>query len=322
VVFVSSTLASQRGKALTGATPGIQKRRRMTMKTSITNTSITKGQKKQYFRFVEGAAERAFKETGLYKDGLQKLIENGDKFQAMIMTAVRKLSVSNQFVDEETESNYGYFSGYKPKGITEQTNRLRELFPWIGYADEKLAEQCLPPNAEGWFAIPRWEKIAPTYGEAVQKILDLIMQTQNGVFYNYREGQLGPQYLRQSQKSSKAFQKLGDEQKEHDILVVSAQFGLRHRGRSIRRTRKVMNANEFGLGAFAIGIMIMTHPERIQHYDDLWINCSGDEFSPDARGDFSWSPYFWFCDGEVGFRTRWVNDASGSCGSAFGLVSQ
>ena len=40
-------------------------------------TSITEGQKKQYFRFVEDAAERALKETGLDKDGLQKLIENG-----------------------------------------------------------------------------------------------------------------------------------------------------------------------------------------------------------------------------------------------------
>jgi hypothetical protein len=32
-----------------------------------------------------------------------------------------------------------------------------------------------------------------------------------------------------------------------------------------------MNANECGLGAFAIGIMLLTHPERLKHYDDLWI---------------------------------------------------
>jgi len=51
--------------------------------------------------------------------------------------------------------------------------------------------------------------------------------------------------------------------KHHDILVVPAQFGLRHRGRSVRRVREVMNANEFGLGVFAIGIMLLTHPERL-----------------------------------------------------------
>ena len=285
-------------------------------------TNITEGQKKQYFRFVEDAAERALKETGLDKDGLQKLIENGDEFQSRIVTAVRELSVSNQYADEETESSYGYLSGYKPKGITEQTNILRQLFPGVGFADEKLAEGQLPPNAEGWFAIPRWEKIAPTYGEAVQKVLDLIKQTRNGAFYNYRDGQLGPQYLRQSQKSAKAFQKLGDEQKDHDILVVPAQFGLRHRGRSVRRAREVMNANEFGLGAFAVGIMILTHPERLMNYDDLWIDCAGDEFAPDADGDFSGSPYFGFGVDFVRFGARWVGDASDYCGSASGLVSQ
>jgi len=285
-------------------------------------TNITEGQKKQYLRFVEDAAERALKETGLDKDGLQKLIENGDEFQSRIVTAVRELSVSNQYADEETESSYGYLSGYKPKGITEQTNILRQLFPGVGFADEKLAEGQLPPNAEGWFAIPRWEKIAPTYGEAVQKVLDLIKQTRNGAFYNYRDGQLGPQYLRQSQKSAKAFQKLGDEQKDHDILVVPAQFGLRHRGRSVRRAREVMNANEFGLGAFAVGIMILTHPERLMNYDDLWIDCAGDEFAPDADGDFSGSPYFGFGVDFVRFGARWVGDASDYCGSASGLVSQ
>src|SRR5690606_10525533 len=114
----------------------------------------------------------------------------------------------------------------------------------------------------------RWEKVAPTYNEAVQKVLDLINQTRNGAFYNYREGELGPTQLRQSTKSVSVFQKLDDEQKEQDILVVPAQFGIRHRGRSVRRAREVMNANECGLGAFAIGIMLLTHPERLKHYDD------------------------------------------------------
>jgi broad specificity phosphatase PhoE len=274
----------------------------MTMKTSITR--ITEGQKKQYLRFVEDAAERALKETGLDKDGLQKLIENGNEFQARIVTAVRELS------------------GYKPKGIIEQTKRLRELFPGIGYADEELSEQDFPSNAEGWFAIPRWEKIAPTYGEAVQKVLDLIKQTRNGAFYNCREGQLGPQYLRQSMNTSKAFQKLGDEQKDHDILVVSAQFGLRYRGHSVRWACRVMNDSEFGLGAFAIGIMILTHPERLQHYDDLWINCAGDEFSPNAVCGFSESPCFEFYHDKVKFYSCWFDFASGRHGPASGFLSQ
>ena len=294
------------------------------MKTSITN--ITEGQKKQYFRFVEDAALRSLKETGLDKDGLQKLIENGDEFQARIVTAVRELSVmSNQFTEEETESNYGYLSGYKkPKPIHEQIKIIHELFSDIkwGYFRPNEDEITVQEGAEGLFAIPRWKEIAPTYGEAVQKVLDLIKQTRNGAFYNYRESQLGPQYLRQSTKASKAFQKLGDEQKDYDILVVSAQFGLRHRGRSVRRAREVMNQSEFGLGVFAIGIMILTHPERLQHLDDLWIDCAGDEFSPNADGDISESLYFGFREGMVGFGSGQVSDTYDYYGSASGLVLQ
>src|SRR3989344_4106562 len=283
-------------------------------------TSITDEQKKQYLRFVEDAAERALKETALDRAALQKLIENGDEFQARIVTGIKELSVSNQFADEEVQSSYAYHKGYKVKGITEQTNILRQLFPGIGFADEKLAEQPLPPNAEGWFAIPKWQTLAPPYGEAVEKVLAMIGSKRT--FYNYRKGQTGPEYLRQHAKTVKMFQKLGDEQKDHDILVVPCQFGLRHKGRSIRRDREVFMANEFGLGAFAIGIMLLTHPKREVQLEQLHVDCAGDEFSPDADGGFSYAQLFFFRGGEVRFSAYWCDHASGCCGSASAFLSQ
>src|SRR3989338_9764687 len=89
--------------------------RRTTMTTqSITSAAITDGQKKQYLRFVEDAAEKALKEACLDKDGIQKLIENGDEFQAHIIAGIKELSVSNnQFADEEVSSSHTYPSGYK-----------------------------------------------------------------------------------------------------------------------------------------------------------------------------------------------------------------
>ena len=168
-----------------------KERRRMTMETLI--TTVTDGQKKQVKRFAEDAVDRAIAEGLLDKDGIQKLIENGDEFQAHIIAGIKDLLVSNQFADEEVESSYAYPKGYKVKGITDQTNILRQLFPGIGFADEKLADQPLPPNAEGWFAIPKWEKFAPTYGEAVEKVLAMIGSKRK--FYNYRDGQLGADHL-------------------------------------------------------------------------------------------------------------------------------
>lgn len=144
----------------------------------------------------------------------------------------------------------------------------------------------------------------------------MIKQTRNGKFYNYRDGQLGQSQLLESAKSASIFQKLAGEQKDQDILVVPAQFGIRHRGRSVRRAREVMNANECGLGAFAIGIMLLAHPKRLKRYDDLWIDCAGDEFAPNADGVFSESRCFGFGGYKVGFVTRVVGYACDSYGSA------
>lgn len=292
----------------------------------ITQTNATAGQIKQISRFAADAVEKVLGGLGLDKHDAQRVIEHGDEFAKAIRTAalasLKVLSVSDKFKNEEVASNYGYLSGYKPKGITEQTNRLRELFPGIGFADEKIAEGKLPKHTEGWFAIPKWQTVAPTYGEAVEKVLAMIKKTRNGKFYNYREGQLGPDRLRQSAKSANVFQKLGDEQKDHDILVVPAQFGIHHRGRSVRRAREVFASNESGLGAFAIGIMLLTHPERLHHYDDLWIDCAGDEYAPDADGGFSNAPVFFFRCGQVRFDADWVGLALACSGSASAFVPQ
>ncbi len=270
---------------------------------------------------ITGLFEATFNKAQLDYSHAQRLIEHGGELQKGIKKLIKELLVSNRYGDEEVKSRCGYFLGYTPKSITEQINILRQMVPGIGYAEEKIAGQLLPDDAEGWFAIPRWEKIAPTYSEAVQKVLEMISRTQNGKFYNYREGQLSKEHLRQHDKTEKMFQTLGDEQKDYDLLVVPAQFGLRHRGRSVRRTHEVFQANEFGLGAFAIGIMLLTHPERLRHNEDLWIDCAGDEFAPVADGFFGRAPFFSFSDGKVRFGTRWVGDASDIYGSASGFLA-
>ena len=286
----------------------------------------TAGQLKQINRLVADAVEKIVTKLGLDKDGAQRVIEHGDELVGNVGTAtlamLKDLSVSDKYKNEEVNSNYGYLSGYKkPKGITEQRNILRQLFPGIGFADEKLAERKVPKGADnGWFAIPKWQSLAPTYGEAVQLVLNKLKETRNGGFYNYREGELGPDQLRQSAKTTSVFQKLGDEQKDHDILVVAAQFGLQHRGCSVRRVREVLLGNEFGLGAFAVGIMLLTHPERLNHYDDLWVDCVGDEFSAGADGVFGYAPLFLFSDGGLKFNTYGVSNALECYGSVSGFL--
>lgn len=227
---------------------------------------------------------------------------------------------SNQFADEEVQSDYEYPKDYKVKGITEQTNILRQLFPDIGFADEKIAEQPLPTNAEGWFAIPKWQMLASTYSEAVKKVLAMIASHRK--FCNNLDDQLEADCLRQHTKTVNMFQKLDDEQKDFDILVIPAQFGLRHKGRSVRRAREVFTTNEFGLGVFAIGIMLLTHPEREVQWEQLHVDCAGDEFALENAGDFSGTPVFDFFGDKVEFSADWSDDANECCGSASAFVLQ
>jgi len=284
---------------------------------------------------VSHAINIAFGEIGV--EGLERLGKNRDDLRASVIEVItrkaRELSLSNQFADEEVRSSFGYLSGYKPKGLTEQTNRLRKLFPGFGYTNLDLLTQIekgeieLPKNTEGWFAIPNWMKnpniFGATYSGALQKVLDTIKQTQSGKFQNYREGQLDEQHLRQSARTQKFFRELSEAQGNPDILIVPAQFGIRHRGRSARRAREVFLQNEFGLGAFAVGIMILTHPERLMHYDDLWIDCAGDEFDdPQSGARFVLAPCFVFHDGKVKFGTDRVDRARDCYGSVSGFGPQ
>src|SRR5262245_50423797 len=112
----------------------------MTMSRTLITSRDPKG------RQAVSIFEAAYNKAKLDDDAAQRLNERGDALKAGISELIAKLSVSNQFADEEVKSSYGYISGYyKTKGITEQTNILRQLFPGVGLADEKLAEQPVPP---------------------------------------------------------------------------------------------------------------------------------------------------------------------------------
>ena len=80
--------------------------------------------------------------------------------------------------------------------------------------------------------------------------------------------------------------------------------------------------SEFGLGAFEVAIMLLTHPERLLHEDDLWIDCAGGEFAPETNGAFSDAPIFDFSDGRLGFGTGPASLANANYGSASGFSPQ
>lgn len=239
------------------------------------------------------------------------------------MTTVSPPIMTNPlYADEEVRSNYGYPREYALKPPCEQLVEFSKYFHSLNI-DSVLARSkelsILPAGAERWFALPRWERVANTYNEAVGKVFAVIGKTQT--FYNYHKGQLGPKYLKLSERTAIALQMLGEKQKD-DFLFVPAQFGFLHRGKPVRRVRIVYAPNEFGLGSFIVACMILSHPERLVQGKQLHVDCPGDEYSPNADGRFEEAPIFLLGNGEVRFGSSWIGRAAGYCGSASGFTPQ
>ncbi len=135
----------------------------------------------------------------------------------------------------------------------------------------------LPSWVEKFFAHTPWQMLAPTYCEAVEKVFAAIEDKWNLSLHR----RLVPEHFRQHEKSVGMFKRLAWRQEDNGrprkILVVPAQFGLRHKSQSVLEVRDTMHKGEVGLGLFDVGMMILTHPERLQSPGDLGINCPGDE---------------------------------------------
>jgi hypothetical protein len=200
-----------------------------------------------------------------------------------VVEIIQRHTASDKYLDEDVGSNRGYPPNYRVRPIEAQVTELKKIFPMLGSCQEKLARKPLLEGAEAWFAIPRWQALAPTYNEAVEIVLEVLGKRRK--LQNRIAGRLGPTYLRQSERAKLAAKILADQQQGNDILVVAAQSGMRHRGCSARRARVRMAGNEFGAGVYAVACMLLTHPERLSSEDALMIDCGGDEYS--MRGDYT-----------------------------------
>lgn len=281
-----------------------------------------------------GLFEAVYNKSKLDDTRAQRLNERGGELQDGIAKLIAELSLSDRYADEEVRSSYTYPKEYKgPKPIVDQINALAKIFGLDPTQALEYAKNlpALPEGAEGWFAVPSVDAIAAKhfpevtdpadkYCRAVQLVHTKIAESRS--FYNYRDGQITPAQLRVSARTAHALD-LVVEKQPGDILIIAAQLGMRHRGRSVRRAREVFVQNEFGLTSLAVGSIVLVHPERLVRWEELDMDCSGDEFD-DPGGDdrFSHAPVFYFRGGKARFDTRWFGDAYDDYGSVSGFVSQ
>lgn len=295
----------------------------MTMSTTLITSRDPKG-----LHWVN-LCEAVYNKAKLDEDQAQQLNENGGEFQVGLKELIDKFSISNQFSDEEVESSYGYLSGYQiPVPVTDQIDILRSHWPQLNpdralhYMNEVYPKLQVPNWIEGPFALIRPGFFSDVYREEVEEVFKALEKALDGKFVNYRKGELGPEYLRQNARTISMMKQITEQQPNSDIIIVPEQFGIRHRGRSVRRAKEVFIAAEFGEGTKNTGTMIITNPNRLQHYNDLWIDCAGDEYSPSADGRFDGAPSFRFFGGGVGFGAGWSVSALDLYGSGSAFLPQ
>lgn len=256
-------------------------------------------------------------ELHLSEECVQRLINNKDSFSTELKKVIERFYVKDEYEDEDLLYINHYPSNYVHRSITTQVATINRVLYINGCADEKLIK-IDPFGSTKRFVIPKWQMFAPTYGKAVQEIFHLIKQNSNVLHLDCNDT-LDLTQLKQSEKSESAFKKLSDEQEGNDLIVVSAQTGFRHRGRSSRRAvEDVMgvNENESALGVFAVMVILLTHPERIQTYEDLRIICAGDTFPPKVSSAVSTSPCFFFFGNKVRLDVINIDSALTNFGSA------
>jgi len=258
--------------------------------------NTTEQQNQMLREFLGDAMQQAYRTAieQLDQQSAQTVLDMNRKLKAEVVERVVEIihrhTVSDKYKDEEAGSSRNYPQTYRVRPIEAQVTELRKLFPGLGSCMEKLSRKPLPAGAEAWFAIPRWQALAPSYSEAVEMMLAALATRRK--LSNRIVGKIGEKYLRQSERSKLAEKILAEQQQGSDLLVVGAQAGMLHRGCSARRTRVAMAGNEFGLGVFAMGCILLTHPERLSSGETLMIDCSGDEYSVRADYSFDRVPLF------------------------------
>lgn len=302
----------------------------MTMSTTLITSNDPKG------RQATDIFRTTYDQAGLDDERAQRLNENGGELKAGIAKLIEALSATNQFASEEVRSNYSYPNGHSVLALSKQIDILAKIFnlslgDTIAFVENVLPKLKLPEGAEGWFAVPSVDAVAKQFfpevtdpAEKYCRCVDLVLEKlgSSRKFYNYRTGQITPARLQRVERTVQMLAEIAKVQ-TGDILIIPAQFGKRHAGKSVRRAREVFKANEFGFGAFEGGCMLLTHPEREQLWEQLHMDLPGDKF--DDPGDvqrFANAPIFHFNDGKLKFDMDWFSDAHERYGSVSGFSPQ
>lgn len=264
-----------------------------------------------------GATLKSLEDAGVTPLGLKKIRSNPELAS----------QIATLLAGRERRTKYVYPPEYKPLGIVEQVKALQKV-PAFAELDAAWALNEAPAwyddlDLPDWIENPLvyvWHESLGGYHNAIDLILKAIAKERK--FYNYRDGQLTPERLRQSEATREAELSIKADQ-PGDFLIVPSQVGDRWGNYPVKEVRESYDEGEFGHGSVAGGCLILSHPNRLVRFDELDMDFPGDEFDdPDADDRFDRAPVFRFDGGEVEFGTYHVVSADVGYGSVSGFLPQ
>ena len=251
---------------------------------------------------------------------------------------------TDKYLDEEVKDTIREyppeFKAKGPKPIQDQIKILADAFKLypgnaLAFAKQLPAKQW--DERAQWYAFPCVEVVAEKYlpGKpplvgycyAMKLLFEKLAASRS--FSNDREGQVTEKTIRREVPySGTKLAQMVEAQKRSEIVIVAAQFGWEHRGRSVYRAFESFSPTEYGLGAFEVGCMIYAHPERFGHPDpkkELGCDCPGDQISL-TRGDgYNNNPCYSTRDGTLRFKfsvSGGTGNARDECGAVTGYVPE
>jgi len=200
---------------------------------------------------------------------------------------------------------------YHPKDLWKQIEIINQFIPVETNENfiKNAMEACLPDGAEALFVIP---KLRSNYTRATSEALKIIEEKRR--FHCHVE--IERKKFCREEKTIKCLDILSRAQKDAgDIIIIPAQFGARHLGRSVNLVRKKMASNEFGLGAYEVAWMLITHNERENVINKVHMDCPGDTYSA------IYSPYFDYVQKWMEFAVRESKRSVYDTGSVTGFLT-
>ena len=277
----------------------------------------------------------AIRKSGIDAHGLQRIIEQGGVFQARIIPILQELALpwTNEFADELTKLGYSYPQGWSPDPLDVQRDRLLAAFPGLKLPDPIKGDLPTGFDVLGYHIFP--ERLGlrhgisdcngASYGHLIQEVvfpkLAEVYKANGRGFENYRAGELGSDYIRLELRGRVALEAI-QAVTEYDAYIAPVSYGKRWAPNTLspRNARETaLLAKELAQGSAQVGCHLIAQPGRLVAYEDLFLDCSGDEYNWDAGGGWSSCPGFYFRDGALRFSADWAEDADEYYGSVVAL---